>query len=154
LQKVYNLSAPLAYFLTIVGLFVCGTGPPWRRTLDLAQLARHNALEHDASLGHADASPGARYAPITVDPHLLEAFQASFPEGGMDEAGLVRYRAARERALGEPFRGLWASRFALVSASEAMIGFDVMQNPHTGYMSHARIAVRPFLRVLYVRTNG
>jgi hypothetical protein len=93
LQKVCSLSAPLAYFLTIVALLVCATGLPWSCTLDLAQIAWHNALEHDASLVHADAPPGARYALITVDQRLLEAFEASFYE----EVGTKQGPCASER---------------------------------------------------------
>jgi hypothetical protein len=141
LQAGYNVSAPLAYFLSLTGLLFCGRGWPWARTLDLTELARHDALEHDASLVHADAAPGARYAPIPVDPRLLEAFHASFPEEGADRAGLVHYRARREIALGNPFQALRQRHFRLVASAESMSALDRMQDPSTGRMSHSRIAV-------------
>jgi hypothetical protein len=140
LQDAYNISLVLAYFLSLTGFIACGSGWLWNRTLDLRQLALHNQLEHDASLVHADAAPGARYAPSAVDPRLLQAFIASAPEGGVDYDALVRYRTRREIALGNPFRG-WLARFGAVSASEAMAGLDRMQDPQTGKISDSRIMV-------------
>jgi hypothetical protein len=140
LTTVYNNSTPLAWVLALSALVVCGTGPPWRRRLDLAQLARHDRLEHDASLVHADAAPGARYAPTTTDPALLAAFLAAAPRAGMDERTLVRYRAERELALGNPLRGVRAG-LQLVAAAEALAGLNALQDPHTGAIARARIVV-------------
>jgi hypothetical protein len=140
LQNAYNTSLVLAYFLALVGFIACGSGWLWNRTLDLHQLALHNRLEHDASLVHADAAQRAQYAPTTVDSRLLEAFIASAPEDGVDYDALVRYRARREIALGNPFRG-WLARFGAVSASEAMAGLDRMQDPQTGKISDSTIMV-------------
>ena len=44
-----------------------------RVKLDLHDLAKHGSLriEHDGSLAHKDAMPGAKFAPITPDPSLV-----------------------------------------------------------------------------------
>lgn len=72
---MYKLSAPLAYLLTIVGFLVCGhlegSGLSTRLKLDLHDLARHGRIEHDGSLGHADATPGEKYAPSRPDRRLV-----------------------------------------------------------------------------------
>ncbi|KAF7974519.1 hypothetical protein HWV62_11974 [Athelia sp. TMB] len=70
LREVYNLSIPLACLLSIVGILLCGTG----LHLNLSDLAQHNKIEHDASFAHADAVPGAKYAPIPVDPERFRRF--------------------------------------------------------------------------------
>ncbi|KAI0347206.1 Cloroperoxidase [Trametopsis cervina] len=71
LQEVYNLSWPLAAFLTVVGMLLCGRwwSLPWR--FDLHDLARHNAVEHNCSLTHPDAAPGELFAPNHVSYTLL-----------------------------------------------------------------------------------
>lgn len=72
LREVYNLSFPLAAFLTIVGIFVCGQwwSFPWK--LDLHDLARHNRIEHNFSLCHNDAKLGHVYAPNQASSMLLK----------------------------------------------------------------------------------
>jgi len=70
LRLVYNLSFPLAALLSFVGILLCGHG----LHLDLSDLAIHNKIEHDASFAHADALPGAKYAPIPVDPVRFRHF--------------------------------------------------------------------------------
>lgn len=67
---MYNLSIPLAALLSIVGILLCGHG----LHLDLSDLAAHNKIEHDASFAHGDALPGAKYAPIPVDPVRFRHF--------------------------------------------------------------------------------
>ncbi|KZP27906.1 Cloroperoxidase [Athelia psychrophila] len=70
LREVYNLSIPFAVLLTIVGILFCGHG----LQLDLSDLAVHNKIEHDASFAHGDAMPGAKFAPISVDPKRFRHF--------------------------------------------------------------------------------
>lgn len=75
LRSVYRLSYPLAYLLTIAGFLLCGhlegAGLSTRLKLDLHDLARHNRIEHNGSLGHADATPGDKYAPSVPDRKLI-----------------------------------------------------------------------------------
>ena len=71
LRDVYNLSLPLALFLSLVGFLLCGHG---FFRLDLDGLAAHNRIEHDGSLAHGDAAPGQRFAPIPVNKSMLHTF--------------------------------------------------------------------------------
>jgi len=50
---------------------IVDTLPIPRLRLDLHDLAKHGRIEHDASLGHDDALPGARFAPSQPDLHLV-----------------------------------------------------------------------------------
>ncbi|KAI0702848.1 Cloroperoxidase [Cytidiella melzeri] len=63
LREVYNLSFLLALLLTTVGMFTCSPWWPLRWKIDLHDLARHNRIEHNCSLTHADAASGAVFAP-------------------------------------------------------------------------------------------
>ncbi|KAI0770831.1 Chloroperoxidase [Irpex lacteus] len=71
LREVYNLSLPLAFFLTIVGFVLCAPWWPFQWTMNLHDLSRHNHIEHNCSLCHADARPGALFAPWHVSFSLL-----------------------------------------------------------------------------------
>jgi hypothetical protein len=138
LKAAYNVSTPLAYVLSLVGLVACGTGGLFSRTLDLRNLALHNRIEHDASIVHADAAPGAQFAPLDDDPHLLDAFLASCPHMGMGWNDLVKVRAQREATLSTPlnfFRSTLAS-------SEAVSTLDRLSDPETKTMSRERLEVR------------
>lgn len=68
---MYNLSVPLALFLSLVAFIFCGHWWHGRRTLDLHDLARHNIIEHDTSLTHDDAAPGEEFAPCRPSASLL-----------------------------------------------------------------------------------
>lgn len=139
--EAYNLSAPVRYLLSLVGLGACGHGlPPWR-TLDLADLALHGRIEHDASIVHADANPPtARYAPRDVDPALLAAFLDACPAHGMGREDLVRVRVGRERTLPKPLGFLPAT----LASSEAMSMFGRLKDPKTGTVSRERLQVHRF----------
>ena len=93
----YNLSAFLAWFITIGGFLLlrqCGR-------ISLADLARHNYIEHDASLAHKNIQFGAKYAPCEVDDIFLEALCSDAKtsgEGGlrMNAQDVARARIRRE----------------------------------------------------------
>jgi Peroxidase, family 2 len=71
--------------------------------MDLEDLALHNKIEHDASLTHADAAPGGKYAPIDVDNDLLEGLlNVSKDDNYLTLNDLVRVRAARDASLDKP----------------------------------------------------
>lgn len=57
--------------LSTVGVFFCSAWwqLPW--TVDLHALGRHNRIEHDCSMTHDDAKPGAAFAPSHPDCKLL-----------------------------------------------------------------------------------
>jgi Peroxidase, family 2 len=70
IKKVYNLSFPMALLTTFGGYLLCGHR--MRTRLDLHDLAKHNRIEHNASLVHQDAKDGDEWAPCPVDHELLE----------------------------------------------------------------------------------
>ncbi|KAF8583919.1 hypothetical protein K439DRAFT_1634001 [Ramaria rubella] len=45
---------------------------PWKRAISIHDLARHNRVEHDASMVHKHTAPGALFAPIRRCPTLLD----------------------------------------------------------------------------------
>lgn len=59
---------PLACILSFGAVFILGQ----YRRISLADLARHNLIEHDASLFHRDARQGDEYAPRCPDSSLLK----------------------------------------------------------------------------------
>ncbi len=83
----------------MAGTFICGR----HFTIDLEDLARHNLIEHDASLTRANAQPDGRYAPVTVDNELLQnLLDASKNRDFLTFEDLVRVRAARDQTLQSP----------------------------------------------------
>ncbi|KAI9447981.1 Cloroperoxidase [Lactarius indigo] len=74
IRQHYHISLPLATLLSVGGTLVCGR----HFTIDLEDLARHNYIEHDASLTHANCHPD----------------------------DLVRARAARDQTLQRPLSRL------------------------------------------------
>lgn len=76
MQDVYHLATAPALLLDtsqyLTGITLSG--------LDLSRLAKHNVIEHDASLGHDDAN-GSVWAPTAPNVTKIEAFIAENPEG-------------------------------------------------------------------------
>jgi len=106
LRDVYNLSLPFALFLSFIGILICGHG---FFRLDLAGLAAHNRIEHDASLAHGDAAPGKRLAPIPVNASMLSTFLAYAALGkGMYLEDFMQVRVDREDHLEKPLDNLHA----------------------------------------------
>ncbi|KAJ7668949.1 Chloroperoxidase [Mycena rosella] len=70
LKACYGLSAPLAAFLTAGGWFLI------KRIgrITLFDLGLHKAIEHDASVVHANCPSGQKYAPVQIQPALVEDF--------------------------------------------------------------------------------
>ena len=72
LRNVYHISLPLSTFIAVGGVVRCGHWSGIRRVLDLHELAKHNAIEHDGSLVHDDApDPDAPWTSIEVDDTYL-----------------------------------------------------------------------------------
>jgi hypothetical protein len=89
----------LAVLLSVGGTFACGR----HFKIDLEDLARHNVIEHDASLTHANAIPESQYAPISVDKELLQHLLGVSKNPDVlafDE--LVAVRANRDATLSMP----------------------------------------------------
>lgn len=77
LEEGYNCSGPLAYFLSYAGILLLGQ----YGKLSLEDLARHNRIEHDASLVHLDAGPDDEYAPTEADVPYLDRLLADSHDG-------------------------------------------------------------------------
>jgi hypothetical protein len=68
LMACYNLSFPLAFFLSIGGFILLKRIRP----VSLYEFGKHGAIEHDASLVHGDTPPGEKYAPIEIRQELVQ----------------------------------------------------------------------------------
>jgi hypothetical protein len=99
LRERYNVSLALAILLSFGGTFMCGR----HFKIDLYDLARHNRIEHDASLTYANTIPGGRYAPVSVDKDLLQhLLDVSIRSEFVSFDDLVTVRAARDSTLSKP----------------------------------------------------
>jgi hypothetical protein len=105
LQEGYNLSYPLAAFLTW-GSFILLQ--QWRK-MSLKDLARHNLVEHDASLAHDDATEDREYAPTLVDESYLAQLLADSKDGvGLTAEDVAKARVRRESDYPQPLDALHA----------------------------------------------
>lgn len=121
LREHYHLSLPFAAILSIVGTFTCGR----HFKIDLGDLAQHNKIEHDASLTHADAVPGGKYAPIDVDDELLQKLlDASHNSSYLTFNDLVKVRAARDATLDQPLSSIHDT----ISRGEVALAAKVFTN--------------------------
>jgi hypothetical protein len=135
IQRAYHISTPLAYMLALGGLALCGRR--WFSLhLDLEDLARHNRIEHDASLVHADTPKGDKYAPTAVDGTLLEGMLARCPASGMGFDDFARLRAERETATkrDEQLDGLHRT----LGAAEAVLILNTLRD-ESGTVPKARL---------------
>ena len=103
----YNLSLPLAVFLTLGGFFLLRRFRP----VALYEIGRHGAIEHNASLVHNDTQPNEKYAPIEIQPELVnqliddaktgtekgEGFEGGDRRVLMDASDVARARIRREK---------------------------------------------------------
>jgi len=98
IREHYHVSLPMAFLLSFLGTFLCGR---WFR-VDLHDFARHNLIEHDASLTHRNAMPGDLYAPVDPDKELLDdLLDVKNPEV-LSFEDLVAVRARRNETLPRP----------------------------------------------------
>jgi hypothetical protein len=124
LRDVYNLSLPFALILSLVGIILCGHG---FFRLDLNGLAVHNRIEHDGSLAHADAAPGQRFAPIPVNPNMLQRFLVYAALGkGMYLEDFMRARVDREAQLEKPLDAIHAQ----IAQGEVATAWLVMRDDY------------------------
>jgi hypothetical protein len=85
--------------LTLGGVVACGhAGLREGLTFSLHDLARHNRIEHDGSLTHAEAKPGHDFAPVTADPAAIARALTFSSDGGahMTLEDLARARVDAE----------------------------------------------------------
>lgn len=116
IHELYGLSYPLATLLTLGGILVCGR---WGK-LDLESLAKHNRIEHDASLVHQDARDGDNK---NVCPYLVGELLAQSSNGrALSWADYARARARREQAASKPLDSLHSN----ISRGESVMSVMVM----------------------------
>lgn len=94
-----------------MGVVLCGK----RGKVDLADLAKHNLIEHDASLAHKDTQDGDNK---NVSPHFLEELISESSDGhSLSWADYARLRVKREARIPAPLglahRGLAQGETAL-----------------------------------------
>jgi len=99
-RSVYDLSVPMAAFVTFGGYALCGHRFGTR--LNLSDLAKHNKIEHNASLAHQDAKDSEEWAKCPVDPELLKKLITEGQQQGQ-ESGITfqDLLSARLRRLSE-----------------------------------------------------
>ena len=100
------MSNVLAYLLSFGGLFLLAQ----YRAMSLGDLARHNLIEHDASLFHVDAHNEDEYAPTPVNDTLTkEALERGgrYRPGRMTLEDIANIRVKRE-AESRPLDGVHA----------------------------------------------
>jgi hypothetical protein len=122
ISELYNLTYPLAVLLSLGGMIMCSS----RFKLDLAALAAHNKIEHDASLVHHDLRDGDN---MHVSPRLVDELLAGSTDGrGLTLADFARARARREaRVPGGKLDGFHAGIAGGESALTVMVMGDNME---------------------------
>lgn len=123
LLDCYHVSRPLASAVTYGAFFRLGTvnGP-----IDLHDLAKHNRIEHNASLVHRDVVPGDEYAPTNVDLDLLDQLIKDSSDGLILTAeDVARSRIRREAASQPPLESVQR----VVARSEISAALSIFNNP-------------------------
>jgi len=134
LKEGYGLSGALADVLAYGGVALLGQ----RGKFSLNDLARHNRIEHNASLVHDDAKGRDEYAPIAADKKLIEEFLDHIKDGKVVTVeDVARARVWREsqcaglnRVQQEIARGEMAIAIGLFSqpdSNEEGIPIDLMR---------------------------
>jgi hypothetical protein len=104
IREIYGFSLLFAGLLSVVGAVWLGSG----FTFSLADLCKHNGIEHDGSLTRPDvAQPTDRHAPTHCDPDRLNHLLGKGADLTLDD--LVAIRKARNDELVKQGRPL--SRF-------------------------------------------
>jgi len=126
LREVYNISLPLALLLSIGGFLLCRPKSKFfSTTIDLHDLARHNKIEHDASLSRDDAvPPNMEYAPTTVNLTLIHRFLQNNQAFSLRD--LAKARMERERDVHAQLNAIHTQ----VAAGEASMTWQVMHDEH------------------------
>jgi hypothetical protein len=139
LQRAYNLSLPLAVSLTYGGILILGQAGP----ISLADFARHNRIEHDASLIHKDTAKGQMYAPTEFDEALWKDLMENVerPILGWSVSDVARLRVRREAESGEARLTLFAKISAKAEASAVLgvFGRDVKMKSSDGSPTMERV---------------
>ncbi|GJE97276.1 chloroperoxidase [Phanerochaete sordida] len=146
LMAAFRLSKPLAWALTHGALLLLDQGSA---PFELHDLARHNKVEHNASLYHPNAGPREEYAPLHGDAALLKEFFATSKDGRvMTAEDVARVRVRREAATPIDFV------HAELARGEMAIVLNMFNNPDAalhdeGVPLQPRSSVSSFVRSLF-----
>ena len=129
-MECYNLSWPLAAFLAWGGVLLLGQVG----TLTLHDLARHNRVEHDASVVHENTAAEDEYAPIHPDTLLLNELLQDARYGTYTVEDIARARVRREAIPGmqlnavqqEIGRGEFALVLQIFGGERCMVPRDLL----------------------------
>jgi hypothetical protein len=104
LMSVYGLTFALATGLVESGWQKCGKFVAGKKVpVEWHEFAKHNAIEHDASLAHADTAVGEQFAPTTTDQGLLQDLLSRSADGQfLQMEDFAQVRVEREDALAVP----------------------------------------------------
>lgn len=114
---------PLALILSIGAVFILGQF----RKISLADLARHNLIEHDASLFHRDARKGEEYAPRCPDCSLLKAV---VHQGGYYKPGRITLEDVANIRAKREMHGSLDFTHAEIARGEMAIAIGVLGGPN------------------------
>ncbi|KAG8218082.1 Chloroperoxidase [Butyriboletus roseoflavus] len=126
LKEGYQLSSVLAYFLAFGGFFLLAQ----YRNMSLADLARHNLIEHDASLFHVDAHKEDEYAPIPVNDSLMNVALergGRYQPGRMTLEDVANIRVKREAEC-RPLDGVHAE----IARGEMAVAIGILGGENAG----------------------
>lgn len=123
LMEGYGLSTTLALLLSIGAVFILGQF----RKISLADLARHNLIEHDASLFHRDARKGQEYAPRCPDCSLLKAV---VHQGGYYKPGRITLEDVANIRAKREVHGPLDFTHAEIARGEMAIAIGVLGGPN------------------------
>ena len=135
LMQAYNLSFTLAAVLSYSTLFALGQAGAF----SLSDVARHDFVEHDASITHDNTPEGFEYAPVPQNPRLIKAFildAQSGPGGKLSYKEVAKARARREADPGNDIdyphqvvgRGEAAIVLGVFGGKEQLVPIDVLQS--------------------------
>jgi Peroxidase, family 2 len=119
MADAYNVAADVAIVLSIGGL---GASPnPLGLTLDLADLDKHNFIEHDGSLSRADFGEGGD--DHTFNPDIFHAFMSGF--AGLDNtttesAAKAKFARVQNESKSDPDFTYGVKQFVLSYAESAL----------------------------------
>ena len=123
LMECFKLSKPLALLLTYGALHLLDQG---KSNFQLSDLARHNCVEHNASLYHDDAAEREEYAPITINEDLLGlVFADSADRKVMTPEDVAKVRVRREKTSHPPLDFIHAE----LARGEMGIVLNCFNNP-------------------------
>jgi hypothetical protein len=123
LEEGYGLSGILSHILVIGGIALLGQVG----SFGLNDLARHNRIEHDASLVHEDTRARDEYAPLAPDATLVKQFLEQAKDGHF----MTIEDVARARVWRQSQCPVLSQLHAEVARGEMAIAFGLFSQPNS-----------------------